>query len=83
MYWKDPGYTRFLTYPHCLFILDLLQEELFRKSLSNPFVTETLETQQYFHWKFYKKNRSLPKTTDQQMDQPNMGQPIAANMGQQ
>jgi len=56
-YWQKPEYAKFITYPHCLFVLDQLQDEYFRKQLNNPHVIDTISTQQYYHWKFYKKSR--------------------------
>ena len=53
LYWKEPDYSQFLTFPQCLAILDLLQEKTFRDSLHDPnFTTHLLGTQLFNHWKF-------------------------------
>ncbi|CAH1783094.1 unnamed protein product [Owenia fusiformis] len=35
LYWKEPDYSRFLKYPQCLYLLELLQYEQFRKEIAN------------------------------------------------
>jgi mediator of RNA polymerase II transcription subunit 31 len=55
-YWKKPEYARFLTYPHCLFFLDLLCRETdgdtFRRELSNVSFRNYLHEQQFYNWQY-------------------------------
>lgn len=46
-----------LRYPHCLFVLDMLQDESFRSSLSNNDVITYFYDQQHMHWNYYRNNR--------------------------
>uniref|UniRef100_A0A6B2LR96 Mediator of RNA polymerase II transcription subunit 31 n=1 Tax=Arcella intermedia TaxID=1963864 RepID=A0A6B2LR96_9EUKA len=57
-YWHKPEYTRFIMYPHCLHILELLQNEDFRKALKHPVFIEMISNQQFYHWKHYVKRRN-------------------------
>ena len=50
MYWKQPQYGRYLQYPHCLFFLDLLQEQEYRAALKDPAFIQMVEWQQYRTW---------------------------------
>eukprot|EP00884_Botryococcus_braunii_P006847 jgi/Botrbrau1/16163/Bobra.0272s0001.1 len=38
LYWKQPEYSRFIIYPHCLFFLDLLQSKDFRTVMARASV---------------------------------------------
>lgn len=51
-YWKTPKYAKFITYPHCLYMLDMLRDEDFRKKLKDPQVAETIHVQQFYHWQY-------------------------------
>jgi len=55
-YWKSPEYARFLTYPHCLFFLDLLCREsegdTFRRELSNVSFRNYVHEQQFYNWQY-------------------------------
>ncbi|KAJ5073191.1 mediator of RNA polymerase ii transcription subunit 31 [Anaeramoeba ignava] len=68
LYWKEPEYAKYVIYPHCLYILDLLQNEEFRESLDNPEVTDYIHKQQYYYWRYYKWNRQLNTLNDKQND---------------
>jgi len=52
LYWKEPEYAKFVVYPHCLFFLEQLQEESFRKELVNANFVELLWRQQFNHWRY-------------------------------
>jgi len=58
-YWKQPQYSKFLVYPHCLRFLDLLQHEDIRKQLTEDrsFPLQ-LADQQYYHW-LYRRRHTL------------------------
>lgn len=50
-------------YPQCLYFLELLQYEQFRKELLYPACVKFIDEQQLLHWQFYSRKRraiSLP-----------------------
>lgn len=49
-YWKKPEYAKYVLYPHCIYFLDLLQNEEFRKVVAKPAVADFIHTQQYRYW---------------------------------
>lgn len=56
-YWKQPQYSKFLVYPHCLRFLDLLQHEDIRKKLTeHPNFHTELADQQFWHWLHRRRN---------------------------
>jgi mediator of RNA polymerase II transcription subunit 31 len=59
-YWKKPEYAKFILYPHCLYILDQLQDEEYRKHLqtNTAFDRKCIMDQQSLHWKYYLKLRN-------------------------
>jgi len=57
LYWKQPEYARFIRYPYCLHMLQLLQDENFRNQLANPTVIDLMYKQQMLHWQFYRSNK--------------------------
>lgn len=56
-YWKRPDYARFLKYPMCLYFLELLQYEHFRREISNAQCAKFIEDQQLLHWQHYTRKR--------------------------
>jgi len=48
------------SYPHCLYILDLLQDENFRNQISQPGLSDYIYKQQYYQWKYYRNHRVQP-----------------------
>ncbi|ORX41791.1 mediator of RNA polymerase II transcription subunit 31-like protein [Piromyces finnis] len=60
-YWKNEEYSKFIMFPYCLAILDLLQHKEFRDSLANNDFALNIHKKQFNHWKYYRynKNRSL------------------------
>jgi hypothetical protein len=52
MYWTQPAYVKFVTFPHALYFLPLLQREAFRTALKSPQYALLLHQQQGFHWQF-------------------------------
>ncbi|RWS12896.1 mediator of RNA polymerase II transcription subunit 31-A-like protein, partial [Dinothrombium tinctorium] len=57
-YWKKPEYAKFLKYPMCLYFLDLLQYEHFRKEITSGQCAKFIEDQQLLHWQFYIRKRT-------------------------
>lgn len=51
-YWKQPAYSRFLTYPACLATLELLQSPDFRTALASPEAAEFAWRTQFHAWQF-------------------------------
>ncbi|XP_065054510.1 mediator of RNA polymerase II transcription subunit 31-like [Rhopilema esculentum] len=68
-YWKEPQYAVFLKYPQCLFFLELLQYEEFRKKLMYPACVKFIDEQVLLHWQYYSRRRrglTVPSSDDQQ-----------------
>ncbi|VDD80541.1 unnamed protein product [Mesocestoides corti] len=57
-YWKSPSYSRFITYPYCLHMLDLLQSPDFRREVARDPVTRFIDDQMLLHWKNYLRKRA-------------------------
>lgn len=58
LYWKEPDYAKYLKYPMCLYFLDLLQYEHFRRELVNAQCTKFIDDQQILLWQHYTRRRS-------------------------
>lgn len=58
LYWKQPEYARYLKYPMCLYFLDLLQYEHFRREVVNSQCTKFIDDQQILLWQHYTRRRS-------------------------
>ncbi|KMZ63454.1 Mediator of RNA polymerase II transcription subunit 31 [Zostera marina] len=56
-YWQKPQYITLIMYPHCLYFLELLQNESFRSAMAHPSYKELVHQQQFYFWKHHKKNR--------------------------
>ncbi|KAH1011711.1 mediator of RNA polymerase II transcription subunit 31 isoform X2 [Dendroctonus ponderosae] len=63
IYWKEPDYAKYLKYPMCLYFLDLLQYEHFRRELVNAQCTKFIDDQQILLWQHYTRRRSRLMTT--------------------
>lgn len=63
LYWKEPDYAKFLKYPMCLYFLDLLQYEHFRRELVNAQCAKFIDDQQILLWQHYTRRRSRLLTT--------------------
>ncbi|XP_060532888.1 mediator of RNA polymerase II transcription subunit 31 isoform X2 [Cylas formicarius] len=63
LYWKEPDYAKYLKYPMCLYFLDLLQYEHFRRELVNAQCTKFIDDQQILLWQHYTRRRSRLLTT--------------------
>ena len=80
LYWKEPEYAKYLKYPMCLYFLDLLQYEHFRRELVNAQCTKFIDDQQILLWQHYTRRRSRMLQTPT----VNGGQePSAANQSNQ
>ncbi|KAI2488928.1 Mediator complex subunit 20 [Fragilaria crotonensis] len=64
-YWKKEEYARFLSFPHCLYFLDLLlKNPTFRRELANVPFRNFVHEQQFYSWQHRAKRLSgegLPK----------------------
>ncbi|XP_014254577.1 mediator of RNA polymerase II transcription subunit 31 [Cimex lectularius] len=58
LYWKEPQYAHCLKYPMCLYFLDQLQYEHFRKELANAQCTKFIDDQQVLLWQHYTRRRT-------------------------
>ena len=56
-YWAKPEYIKFLRYPQALKLLELLQEEEFRKELANSERTKYIDHQVLLSWNHYTKKQ--------------------------
>lgn len=56
-YWREPEYAKHLKYPYCLFFLDLLQTEYFRKELANAQCAKFIDDQEVLFWQHYTRKR--------------------------
>ncbi|MED6290994.1 Mediator of RNA polymerase II transcription subunit 31 [Characodon lateralis] len=70
LYWKEPEYAKFLKYPHCLHMLELLQYEHFRKELVNAQCAKFIDEQQLLHWQHYSRKRTRLQQTLAEQQQP-------------
>eukprot|EP00126_Sphaerothecum_destruens_P009071 Sdes_comp20424_c0_seq1m14495 len=59
-YWKTPEYSIFLSFPQCLYFLELLQHESFRNSVINKKCTDFIHQQQFYHWQHYYNEMNSP-----------------------
>ncbi|BET00054.1 Mediator of RNA polymerase II transcription subunit [Nesidiocoris tenuis] len=85
-YWKDPQYAVSLKYPMCLYFLDQLQYEHFRKELATAQCTKFIDDQQVLLWQHYTRRRTklLTEAAEacanrmgaQTNGQPNTSQPL-------
>uniref|UniRef100_A0A2K6SEE9 Mediator of RNA polymerase II transcription subunit 31 n=2 Tax=Saimiri boliviensis TaxID=27679 RepID=A0A2K6SEE9_SAIBB len=72
LYWKDPEYAKYLKYPQCLHMLELLQYEHFRKELVNAQCAKFIDEQQILHWQHYSRKRMrLQQALAEQQQQNN------------
>lgn len=57
LYWKEPEYARFIKYPMCLYFLDLLQYEHFRREIVNAQCCKFIDDQAVLLWHHYTRRR--------------------------
>ncbi|KAJ4435668.1 Mediator of RNA polymerase II transcription subunit 31 [Periplaneta americana] len=58
LYWKEPEYARYLKYPMCLYFLDLLQYEHFRREVVSAQCIQFIDYQQILLWQHYTRRRT-------------------------
>lgn len=58
LYWKEPEYARYLKYPMCLYFLDLLQYEHFRREVVNAQCCKFIDDQAILLWQHYTRRRT-------------------------
>mmetsp|Transcript_1368 Transcript_1368/g.3547 ORF Transcript_1368/g.3547 Transcript_1368/m.3547 type:complete len:149 (-) Transcript_1368:88-534(-) len=51
-YWQRPEYAKYIVYPQCLRMLELLQDSGFRTALKNPIFVDYARRQTSLHWLF-------------------------------
>ena len=51
-------------YPHCLYFLDLVQDEKFRNECKRREFTDYIAKQQGLHWQYYRKNRMIASSQE-------------------
>ncbi|CAL7948201.1 unnamed protein product [Xylocopa violacea] len=72
LYWKEPEYAKYLKYPMCLYFLDLLQYEHFRREVVNSQCTKFIDDQQILLWQHYNRRRTrLLQTAAEQTQHAN------------
>lgn len=58
IYWKKPEYAKFIKYPMCLYFLDLLQSEEFRRKIVTAQCCKFIDDQAILLWQHYTRRRS-------------------------
>lgn len=58
LYWKDPEYAKYIKYPMCLYFLDLLQYEHFRREIVNAQCCKFIDDQAILLWQHYTRRRT-------------------------
>lgn len=57
MYWKEPEYARYIKYPLCLYFLDMLQYEHFRREVVSSQCVKFIDDQAVLLWQNYTRRR--------------------------
>jgi mediator of RNA polymerase II transcription subunit 31 len=58
LYWKKPEFAKFLKYPMCLYFLDLLQSEEFRRKIVSAPCVKFIDDQAILLWQHYTRRRT-------------------------
>ncbi|XKL64790.1 hypothetical protein PGB90_004876 [Kerria lacca] len=58
LYWKETEYAKFIKYPMCLYFLDLLQYEHFRREIVNAQCAKFIDDQILLLWQYYTRRRT-------------------------
>ncbi|XP_054716063.1 mediator of RNA polymerase II transcription subunit 31-like [Uloborus diversus] len=78
-YWKRSEYAKYIKYPICLYFLELLQYEHFRREISNAQCAKFIDDQLILHWQHYTRKRTrflqsqpevAPVSTSQTVQKP-------------
>ena len=59
-YWKQLPYCLYITFPHCLCFLDLLQSKNFRKALKRVDFKDHIAQQQHWNWRQRAEKQHTP-----------------------
>lgn len=85
-YWKEPEYARYIKYPMCLYFLDLLQYEHFRREIVNSQCVKFIDDQAILLWQHYTRRRmkllaaaQLNQQQNQNVQQNQQNQQIQQN----
>ena len=62
-YWADERYCHYIVFPHCLRMLELLQQPSFRAALKRADFKEMVFRQQHYAWRYRSNPTALPDTT--------------------
>ncbi|XP_053968772.1 mediator of RNA polymerase II transcription subunit 31 isoform X1 [Anastrepha ludens] len=82
-YWKEPEYAKYLMYPMCLYFLDLLQYEHFRREIVNSQCCKFIDDQAILQWQHYTRKRIKMFNSVNGMGQMNAADPGAIDPQQQ
>ncbi|XP_039490483.1 mediator of RNA polymerase II transcription subunit 31 isoform X1 [Drosophila santomea] len=83
-YWKEPDYAKYLMYPMCLYFLDLLQYEHFRREIVNSQCCKFIDDQAILQWQHYTRKRIKlieNVTAAQQQQQQQQANGVQASTG--
>eukprot|EP00742_Colponemidia_sp_Colp-10_P009823 GILJ01010747.1.p1 GENE.GILJ01010747.1~~GILJ01010747.1.p1 ORF type:complete len:139 (+),score=20.61 GILJ01010747.1:42-419(+) len=72
-YFRKPEYAKFIIYPNCLYILELLQHASVRNNLSKSSFTDYIHRLQFHQWAQFDARPpppQAPAAEDQQQQQP-------------
>ncbi|XP_065201448.1 mediator of RNA polymerase II transcription subunit 31 isoform X2 [Planococcus citri] len=58
LYWKESDYAKYIKYPICLYFLDLLQYEHFRREIVNGQCAKFIDDQVLLLWQHYTRRRT-------------------------
>lgn len=81
-YWKEPEYARYIKYPMCLYFLDLLQYEHFRREIVNSQCVKFIDDQAILLWQHYTRRR-MKLLAAAQVNQLSNGQNLSNGHQQQ
>ena len=67
-YWKTPEYIKFISYPYCIPVLNLLKSEEFRMKLKNPAFCEQMAQQLWNIWQHSTKLEQLAEQSKEETE---------------
>ncbi|XP_063708565.1 mediator of RNA polymerase II transcription subunit 31 isoform X2 [Culicoides brevitarsis] len=79
LYWKDPEYAKYLKYPICLYFLDLLQHEHFRREIVSAQCSKFIDDQIILLWQHYTRRRTKMLTPANGFQQQDANNQVASN----
>ncbi|KAF0766257.1 mediator of RNA polymerase II transcription subunit 31 [Aphis craccivora] len=82
LYWKEPDYAKFIKYPMCLYFLDLLQHEPFRKEIATAICSKFIDDQLLLIWQHYTRRRTKLIHTAYEHNMNMMNKSGTSNIGQ-